>query len=494
MSEGVLSPAADGRRKLFVLDTSTLMHAPECVDPKRDTFQDNEVVIPLMALRELDGLKTDLRRGSTARAVIRLIDETFPTRQLMHEGVRTAGGGIVRISGISEADGPLPKEYARTSADDYMLRLAGGLQKKRGGNMRVILISKDLSLRVRARAANIEAQDLQTGKVERPQTLAPHIIDIELSSVDIDELYRQRYIDTSELALPFGIYPNACCRLFDQKTGKPALGIFRAGDRIEVVSKEKGGNGKRGIAPRNAEQLFAYELSVRPDILVATLVGIAGTGKTLMALKAAVDLLENPASPIKRIICFRPMIELGEKMGYLPGDVDEKFAPWASAIHGNLQLLFSRGLSMPQEHDDAGENGNGSNKKNGDGNGKKKHDKLESGRDKLARYLREETISVQPVTYVRGTTFPNAFLIVDEAQNLTAHEIMALLTRAGDGSMAVLTGDLTQIDSPHLDAASCGLAKTLELTRGRPEFGAIELVKGERSVLATIAAEIFAGA
>lgn len=474
--------------KVLVVDTSTIIYAPECIDPNRAIFGDNDIVVPIMVLRELDGLKADARRGSNARQAVRLLEDAFPSHEAMRDGIRTSAGGRMRVVGANGGGHTLPKEYMGNTGDDHILTVASNLQaqEKKGRERQVILITKDVSLRLKARAAGIDADDLKTGKVERPQTLTPRIAEIEASCDVIEELYNNGSIPVDGLGLPYGLHVNACCHLVDRDLNKHALGIYVPGERIVVVRKGGSDKGKRGVSPRNAEQIFAHALCVRPDILTTLLVGTAGTGKTLIALKAAVDLLEQRV--VKNIVCFRPMIDLGPALGFLPGDIDEKYSPWVAPIHTNLQLIYAH-MSGNNGNVESGEAQNGESKKNGKHG---KSEKSESGKEKLARLFKDGTISVQPVTFIRGTTLPNAFIIVDEAQNLTPHEIKALLTRAGENSRVVLTGDLTQIDSPHLDAASCGLAKALERMKGRPEFGAIELVKGERSRLATIVAELFA--
>ncbi len=470
--------------KHYVLDTSVLMHAPECVDPQRSPFGDNNVTIPVMVLHELDHLKMDARRGANAREVIRLMGEVFPTRETMHQGVPTVGGGRMFIRAVNGSGTfVLPKEYAGNTGDDYIIRVAGMLAEELQ-DTNVVLVTKDISLRLKARAAGVDADDLKTGKVQKPQALAPHIADIVVDGSVIDDLYQEGSVPVDGLPLPYGIICNTCCRLTDVAGKTHALGLYTT-DTISVVRKVPE-HGKRAIVPRNAEQHFAYAMAVNPNILTTILVGIAGTGKTLMALKAGVDLLEDPSSSINRILVFRPMIEIGSPLGFLPGSAEEKFSPWASAITTNLELLFARrGNNGNNGH--AAQHGAGTD----EDEGKKRGNKTESGREKMRRYLREGIISVQPVTFIRGTTLPNSFIIVDESQNLSPHEVKALLTRTGEGSKVVLTGDLSQIDSPHLDAASCGLAKALERMRGYPKFSAIELTRGERSQLATLVAEIF---
>lgn len=481
------------QRKLFVLDTSVLMYAPQVGDPSQSPFESHEAAIPIMALLELDMLKTDTMRGNSAREVIRILQSTFPTKESMREGVTTHGGGRMRIVGANGGSFQLPREYSGNSGDDFILKVAGNLTeaeaKKSPGERRlVILISKDISLRTKARAAGIEADDLRLGKVPRPQTLAPRIVEIEVPGELIDELYQKRSIGIDDLSLPFGINHNACCRLSNPEGTKHALGIY-VGDHIVVVYKNND-KGKKGVSPRNAEQLFAYSLVMKSDVLVNLLIGKAGTGKTLMALKAGIELLSIPEAQINRIICFRPMIEIGTPLGFLPGSSGEKFAPWATPIHTNLELLFPRGSAEKSGDEEEGD-GNAHEKQEHTNGDKKRSSKPVSPRDKLKRLLETGVISVQPLTFVRGTTFSNALIIVDEAQNLTPHQLKAVLTRAGDCSRIVVTGDLTQIDDPKLDASSCGLAKALERMRGHAEFAAIELTRGERSRLATLVSELF---
>ncbi|QQR82720.1 PhoH family protein [Candidatus Campbellbacteria bacterium] len=487
--------------KEFVLDTSSMMYAPQIADPLQSPFENHEVVIPIVALLELDNLKLDPMRGNSAREVIRILQSTFPSKESMCEGVATHGGGRMRIVGANGGSFQLPREYQGNSGDDFILRVAGNLTEAEGKKSlderkMVILVSKDISLRSKARAAGIEAQDLRIGKVERPQSLAPRIVDIEVPTELIDELYQKRSISIDGLELPFGLHVNACCRLTNPEGTKHALGIYVPGERIVVVHKNND-KGRKGVSPRNAEQLFAYNLVMRSELLVNLFIGKAGTGKTLMALKAGIELLSIPEAQINRIICFRPMIEIGTPLGFLPGSSGEKFAPWGTPIYSNLDLLFPR-HSDKNGNDEENENNGHEDKHTGNGNGSngdvkklKRSKQPPDPREKLSRLLETGVISVRPFTFVRGTTFSNALIIVDEAQNLTPHQLKAVLTRAGDCSRIVVTGDLTQIDDPKLDASSCGLAKALERMRGHAEFAAIELVKGERSRLATLVSELF---
>lgn len=439
--------------KVFVLDTSAILHDIGCLH----SFEDNSVVIPMMVLRELDGLKRNPQKGFAARDAIRALDELFPDMDSMSYGVKTRDGGSISIWGVNGSNFALPAEYAGDTADDLILRVTGRLlQKRKEKDLEPpILVTKDMALRLKARAAGIQAEDLRSGKVERVGELTEGIFDIEVPGDFVAELNDRGSIEVGDLKLPEGMYPNACCRLFVGT--RPTLGILLDGGIISVVRRNDGKT-KGSVSPRNVEQLFAYGLCRQPSIAATTLVGVAGTGKTLMALRANIDMLWDNNSPIERVVVFRPMIELGSSLGFLPGTAGEKFEPWVSAIVSNLHLIYG-----------------------GDTASKKK----------LDADMKAGKISVEPFTFVRGMTFSKTGLIVDEAQNLTPHEIKAVLTRAGEGSKVVLTGDLSQIDNPHLDAGSCGLAATLQRTRRHPMFASIELVKGERSRLAAEIARLF---
>jgi len=425
-------------RKRFLLDTNVLLHDPRSLE----VFEDNEVIIPISVLDELDSAKRyPDEKGRNARSVIRQLDK-FRERGSLDKGILLPSGSILRVELNHRIE--LPSGLSLDSVDNRIVYTALGLQKEQAN---VTVVTKDINMRVKCDALGIPARDYERDKLAKtPSSLYTGHETLTVSSADIDKLY-----ETGILGPEFvqGI-PNQFFLLqSDERQGHSALARMMSDGRLRLVHPHKE---LWGIEPRNVEQRMAMDLLTDPSISLVTLVGRAGSGKTLIAAAAALHHVLND-SPIQRALLSRPIQPMGKDIGYLPGTIDEKLAPWMAALNDNLDLLLS---DMRQ----------------------------------LDLYKEQGLIQVEPLTYIRGRSIPHSFLIVDECQNLTAQEVKTVITRVGEGSKIVLTGDVEQIDNPYIDFASNGLAHAVERLKMHGSTGHVTLRKGERSELATLASEL----
>lgn len=425
--------------KRFVLDTSVLLHDPNCLE----VFADNEVIIPISVLDELD--KAKIRpdeKGRNARAVIRHLDQ-LRSQGSLNGGVTLPSGSVIRVELNHRA---LLPDSMTDNVDNRLIRTALGLQQG-SPDIPVILVTKDINLRVKCDAIGIMAQDYEKDKLVRSfSDLYAGYEEFSVPSSTIDELYAKKIID-------FDIedsYPNKFVLLQSfEREGHSGLGRITRDGKLKVAGIP---NHAWGITPRNLEQKMALNLLMDPNIKLVTLVGRAGSGKSLLAAAAAVhQTIETEA--FQRILLSRPVQPMGRDIGFLPGSVEEKMAPWMAAINDSLELLFAKDAGM------------------------------------LDTYKRQGIIQVEPLTYIRGRSIPNSFMVCDEAQNLDLHEIKTIVTRIGEGSKIVLTGDVEQIDNPFVDFASNGLTNAIERLKKYDITGHITLNKCERSALAELAAE-----
>ena len=470
-------------RKTYVLDTSVLMHDPERIE----SLKDNEIVIPGPVLQELGDLMhaNDERKKFQAREATRAIEAYDASGSLASEqGVPTKVGGILRIEMRSVTHKKLPVGYIHTQLDNQILQVAlfiAQQQKARRDQdrRRVVLISKDVNLRHRAKACLLEAEDYKSDKVEDfMSALYGGVAEIKLKEggeETLSLLYRNSSMPVSELcsiaASPgqiTGLYENQCIFL-TTASHKTAQAIFKKGlGIVRLVRPMKDYKEERDrIVPRNELQAFALGLLDDRDIGVVTLVGIAGAGKTLLALKWAYENLNN-GNGYKRIIVFRSNTEAGKRLGFLPGDLNEKFAPWKDPVYMSLDLLTKHRVK---------EKGDGSYRERGE-NSIIEH--LENSRELI----------VMPPNFSRGATYHDSIIVIDDAQNLPMKLAQLLITRAGENSRVIITGDPTQIDDPFLDAASCGLVQAAIRFRGDPLCASIFLPKSERSKIAELAARL----
>lgn len=429
--------------KIFVLDTNVLLHDPRALF----AFDDNEVVIPLVVLDELDKKKTGPDEVARhARMVIRSLDDMRKQGNL-HEGVKTHSGGTVRVE-INHKDN-VPSHLDPSRADNRIISVTLGLKSAHPGS-KVALITKDINMRVKCDALNVEAEDYSTDSVaESAESIYTGCAKIDVAESIIDAFHNFGFVDGGVL---HNFHENQYVLLrSNTNTKHSGLARFSGGQLHKIEPKSN----VWGINPRNKEQAFAFDALFNPDIRLVTLTGKAGCGKTLLAAAAGISQVYD-SHTYRKIIMSRPIMPLGRDLGYLPGSKEEKMQPWMAPLQDNLDLLFS-----------------------------------EKGADYLdLEQARGGRLQVEALTYIRGRSIPKTFIIVDECQNLTRHEIKTIITRVGEDSKVVLTGDIYQIDNPFIDAVDNGLSYVIEKFKDEPVAAHIGLKKGERSELASKAAEL----
>ena len=426
-------------KKTYVLDTNVLLHDPDALRH----FADNDLAIPLDVIEEIDRFKRDLTElGRNARKVSRTLDGLRKEGNLA-AGIKLGGGGTLRI--VIPPDAPA---RGKAYADDRILRVALAIHKKRG--VKAIVVSKDINLRIKADALGLPAEDYETDRVDVSELYTGHT---ELTvSPDLLEKFRQEGAVSFENT---SLSSNEYLLLRDAASTRTALARFD-GDARRLVNLIPPGDDLRPVYPRNKEQSFAVDALLNPAIKVVTIIGKAGTGKTLLAVAAGVSqALDRKA--FRRLLVSRPVIAMGKDIGYLPGDVNEKLNPWMQPLFDAFDFLAS---SRPA---------------------------LKDIREAIAK---SETVSVEPLTYIRGRSIAQQFMVVDEAQNLTPLEVKTIITRVGHGTKIVFTGDIYQIDNPYVDSMSNGLTTLVEKMRPYALAAHIVLGKGVRSEVAELAANI----
>jgi PhoH-like ATPase len=439
-------------KKVFVLDTNVLLHDPTAML----RFKDNDVVLPITVIEELDRFKRQPEvTGRNARQVSRSLD-TFRQEGHLTEGVPLKGGGTLRVALCHrETLAELPAELEGDRSDNAILALA--LELKRQSQLPIVVVSKDTNLRIKADALGLAAEDYETDKVD-VEELYSGTAEMLVSAAAIDELYQQK-----ALTLEDSFFPNQGLTLVDATNpSHTALAIVEKEQRRIVPLTKLPSAGVSHIQARNREQKFAMELLLRDSIQLVTLVGKAGTGKTLLAIAVGLQKVADERI-YSRLLISRPVVPMGRDLGFLPGDINEKLTPWMQPLYDNFDLILNTQDSFS---------------------------KASYRRHGYEELMQRGFLQIEPLTYIRGRTIPKQFLIVDEAQNLTPHEVKTILTRAGESTKIVLTGDLEQIDNPYVDAASNGLTYVVERFKQEPLAGHITLVKGERSPLAERAATL----
>ena len=433
-------------RKTFVIDTNVLIHDPASIKK----FKDNDVVIPLIVLEELDGLKRYSDEvGKNAREAIRYID-SLKTQKIgdLHTGVVIPEGPKIRIhlERPDRVDGfPLPLDR-----NSNKLLLVSFILKKQGES--VVIVSKDFVTRVKAEAMDLESEDYENLKVSY-DSMYRGLRKIDVAKREIDLFYK----DGTLPLVGEGFRPNEYAVLVSPENSSAVCKYNDRTKKLEPLIQLN--RDVWGLQPLNVEQRCALDLLLRDDIHLVTLVGPAGTGKTLLALACGMRKVfdENLYS---RILVSRPIMPLGKDIGYLPGTKEEKLYHWMQPIYDNLEFLCST--------------------TSGQGNGPAA----------LEFIMESKKIEMEAVTYIRGRSLPKMYMIIDEAQNLTPHEIKTVISRAGKGTKVILTGDPTQIDNPYLDADSNGLSYTVGKFKNHRIYGHMLLERTERSELASLAAEI----
>lgn len=437
-------------KKTFVIDTNVLLHDPTAMM----RFADNDVVLPITIIEELDRFKKQADvTGRNARQTSRTLDELRQQGHLI-EGIALENGGTLRVALCDrETLKTLPPELEGDRGDNAILAVA--LELKQACQCPVVLVSKDTNLRIKADALGLSAADYETDKVD-VEELYSGTAEASVSAEDIDRLFEQ-----GSTSLDRNFFPNQALTLIDSSNlTHTALAIVDGNSNNIVPLAKLPRGGVSRIHPRNREQSFAFEVLLRDSVKLVTLVGKAGTGKTLLAIAAGLQKVADERI-YTRLLISRPIVPMGKDIGYLPGDVKEKLTPWMQPLYDNFDLIFGTQDSADKPS-----------------HWRRGHDEL----------LERGLLQIEPLTYIRGRTIPKQFLIVDEAQNLTPHEVKTILTRAGEGTKIVLTGDLDQIDNPYVDAASNGLTYVVERFKQEALAAHITFVKGERSELAERAA------
>ncbi|HEY9595524.1 MAG TPA: PhoH family protein [Spirochaetia bacterium] len=437
-----------GTNKIFVLDTNVILHDHDCIN----SFEEHDVVIPITVLEEIDKFK----KGNeiinfNAREFSRKLD-AMGGDQLLNEGIRLASGGIVTVATNVRRNELLRDIFWEDKPDHRIIFLAFNLAEEYGKD-RVILVSKDINIRMKAKSLGIKAEDYETGKIQNIDELykGKSILE-DVDGSLIDSLFQEEMVARDRFTLPRDPYPNEYFIIRNQS--KSTLAMY-----VDEVKAFKHIQKRRayGIEPRNAEQTFSLDALFNDTIPLVTMAGKAGTGKTLMALAAALE----KRSSYKQIYLARPIVPLSNRdIGFLPGDIKSKLDPYMQPLFDNLTLIQNQFEEGNAEY-------------------KRIHDMLENGK-----------LVITPLAYIRGRHLSKIFFIIDEAQNLTPHEVKTIITRAGEGTKVVFTGDPYQIDTPYLDSRSNGLTYLIDKMKGESLYAHVTLEKGERSKLAELASNI----
>lgn len=437
-------------KKNFVIDTNVILHDSSCIHQ----FKDNNVIVPITVLEELDHFKKGNEAiNYHAREFSRALDELSGDK-LFNGGVKLGPDqGRIFLKLEQQLHDDLKLNFSADNRDHHILNIAYQLTKS-DPNKKAILVSKDVNLRMKAKAVGMTAQNYTKDHVKDIATLYTGIrIQKNVPQAYIDRIYQPPFdIDPSALESDRPCLPNEYMILKNGK--KSALGIYDSiTRRIHRVDKTQ----VYGITPRNAEQTFALDALINNDIRLVTLSGKAGTGKTLLALASALEKRQH----YRQIYLARPVIPLSNKdIGFLPGDVESKLDPYMQPLYDNLGVIKNQFATSSAKN------------------------------LKIRSLLEEEKLVIAPLAYIRGRSLVKIFFIVDEAQNLTPHEVKSIITRAGSGTKIVFTGDIYQIDHPYLDRHSNGLSYLIEKMQGQKLYAHVNLVKGERSELAEVACNL----
>ena len=440
-------------KKTFVLDTNVLLHSANALD----SFVDNHVVLPMAVLEELDKFKSQTTElGRNARQVIRHLDK-LRSQGSLARGVPVAEGGTLRVLVTPQVD---KAGLEDDTPDNAIIRLAYALMQ---AGERVIFVTKDINARVKADAIGIESEDFEREKVNSDELFSGYA-EIKVPREWIDRIFAGEALETAHLQG----YPNMFFELIaEEDDNVRALARVRPDGKVVEINRRI--DTVFGVQARNREQRMALELLMDPAVSIVTLVGQAGTGKTLLALAAGLHLILQEHT-YDRILVSRPIVPLGKDIGYLPGAKEEKLAHWMQPIFDNLSYL----LRQPQNAVPAPL--------------QKKGHKV-SSQDRIQQLMYDDILELEALTYIRGRSISRQYMIIDEAQNLTPHEVKTVISRAGEGTKVILTGDAYQIDNPYLDAASNGLTYAAERLKELPMHGHVTLRTSERSDLAAAAAQ-----
>lgn len=436
--------------KIFVLDTSVILYSHDAIM----NFEEHDIGIPITVLEELDNFKkgNDIKNFE-AREFIRLIDSLAKDHMLsdwIPLNGKTRGSFKVIMNPSPTVDAE--KIFDDPKPDHKILNAALSL-KEQETNRNVILVSKDINLRLKAKSLKLAAEDYQTGKIKNINSLYTGKTAVnDIAADDINDLYKSNRIDRKRVLKR---KKTACNGYYILKSEKNSILAYENSvtKMIEKVDKRS----IYGIKPKNAEQTFAIHALLNPEVRLVTINGVAGTGKTLIALAAALEQRRN----YKQVYLARPIVPLSNKdIGYLPGDIKSKLNPYMEPLWDNLKFIQNQ------------------------------YNETDKDFTRISEMVNQEKLVIQPLAYIRGRSLSNIFFIVDEAQNLTPHEVKTIITRAGENTKIVFTGDIYQIDTPYLDAQSNGLSYLIDRLQNHELYAHVTLEKGERSELANMANEL----
>ncbi len=438
------------QKKIFVLDTSVILYNHNAIM----SFEENDVAIPITVLEELDNFKKgNETKNFEAREFIRIMDK-LSEDGLLTDWIPINGKNKGKMIVVMNAE---PKEMDATlifgdNKADHKILNAALVMKEKYPECKVIMVTKDVNLRLKAKSLNLLAEDYQTGKVQNVEELYTGKMQIEnLPSEVIVKMYEEGFVEPKEI----GLENPVANQYFILRNGKSSALAFynpitRLVERVEKRTCQR-------IRPRNAEQVFALHALLNPDVKLVTLQGVAGTGKTLLALAGALEQRRE----FKQIFLARPVVPLSNKdIGYLPGDIKSKLNPYMEPLFDNLKFIKNQYNENDKEY--------------------RNFDLM----------VEKEKLLISPLAYIRGRSLSNIIFIVDEAQNLTPHEIKTIITRAGENTKIIFTGDVYQIDTPYLDSQSNGLSYLIDKVKDNDIYAHIRLEKGERSELANLASEL----
>jgi PhoH-like ATPase len=441
-------PKKNGLKKIFVLDTSVILYNHNSIN----SFDDNDIAIPITVLEELDNFKKgNENKNFEAREFIREMDKLSGKNNLQDWIPLLNAKGKLKVVVDEHHAQKIQQVFGGFKNDHRILNAALTIQDQHP-DRKVIMVSKDINLRIKAKALNLLAEDYETGKIKDIDSLDPGKTELEhVNPITIEKLYADGVCTLKEIGVKEAV-PNQYYVLRSETSS--VLAYYNpVTQQLERVDKQP----IQRIMPRNAEQVFALHAIMNPNVKLVTLQGIAGTGKTLLALAGALEQRRL----YKQIFLARPIVPLSNKeIGFLPGDAEEKISPYMAPLHDNLKFIKNQYNERDKEY--------------------KAFDEM----------LENEKIVISPLAFIRGRSLSNICFIVDEAQNLTPHEVKTIITRAGEGTKIIFTGDVFQIDTPYLDAQSNGLSYLIDKIKKHPLYAHVRLEKGERSELANLANDL----
>ncbi|MFB4158563.1 PhoH family protein [Geomicrobium sp. JSM 1781026] len=446
-------PGGNRLKNIYVLDTNVLLQDPYALF----SFKDHDVIIPAVVLEELDGKKKNMDElGKNAREVARILDK-LREKGPLHKGITVSKNSHLRVELNHSSYQAVKETLPLATNDNRIIALALNLQTEQNTYdepKRVIVVSKDALVRIKSEAFGIEAEDFLFDRVIAHDDLFKGYRQLDVDPQLLERFYQLGDVKTRDVGVE-GAEPNTFFIL--KNTVKPSVSglakVSEDGRMLAPLRFER--EHIWGVKPRNVQQKMAVELLLDPSIALITLAGKAGTGKTLLSIAAGLYQTEDLAR-YNKLLVARPVVPMGKDIGYLPGEKEEKLRPWMQPIYDNLEYLFNTNKQEELDHILAGMG----------------------------------SIQVEALTYIRGRSLPGQFIIIDEAQNLTKHEVKTILTRVGENSKIVLVGDPEQIDHPYLDAYNNGLTYVIECFKNERLSGHATLEKGERSALAQLAADL----